>query len=54
MFPNWIGLSLWNLFNSLLLLFAIYYLPKLDNLQKGISAINCFNRIIDFDAKSAI
>lgn len=34
--PDWLGLNLWNLLNSLFLLFAIYYLPKLSNYQKGI------------------
>jgi hypothetical protein len=34
--PDWIGLNLWNLLNTLLLAFAIYYLPKLNNYQKGI------------------
>ena len=35
-FPDWIGLSLWNIFNSLLLLASVYYLPRLNNYQKGI------------------
>ena len=35
LFPDWIGLSLWNLLNVFTLLFAIYYLPKLDKLEKG-------------------
>lgn len=34
-FPDWAGLSLWNLFNALVLLLAIYYLPKLSLRQKG-------------------
>jgi len=34
--PDWLGLNLWNLLNSLLLLFAIYYLPRFSNYQKGI------------------
>ena len=33
--PDWIGLNLWNLTNALVLLFAIYYLPRLDNFKKG-------------------
>ncbi|GHA75475.1 glycosyltransferase family 87 protein [Pontibacter akesuensis] len=36
MFPDWLGLSLWNLLNALVLLFGIYYLPRLSNLQKGL------------------
>jgi hypothetical protein len=34
-FPDWIGLNLWNLINALFLLFSIYYLPKLDDVKKG-------------------
>ncbi|PLW99663.1 MAG: hypothetical protein C0593_02675 [Marinilabiliales bacterium] len=34
--PDWIGLNLWNLLNVLVLAFAIYFLPKLNNYQKGI------------------
>jgi hypothetical protein len=34
-FPDWAGLSLWNLLNALVLLMAIYYLPKLSRPQKG-------------------
>ena len=28
--PDWLGLSLWNLLNALVLLFAVFYMPKLD------------------------
>ena len=38
-FPDWIGLSLWNLLNVFTLLFAIYYLPKLNSLEKGVILI---------------
>lgn len=34
-FPDWLGLNLWNLLNALVLLSAIYYLPRLNNSQKG-------------------
>ncbi|NJM14947.1 MAG: DUF2029 domain-containing protein [Bacteroidales bacterium] len=34
-FPDWIGLNLWNLANALVLLLAVYSLPRLDNRQKG-------------------
>jgi hypothetical protein len=34
--PDWLGLSLWNLLNALVLLFAIYYLPRLSLYQKGL------------------
>ncbi len=36
MFPFWLGLILWNVFNALLLLFAIYYLPNLSKIGKGL------------------
>ena len=35
-FPDWIGLNLWNLLNALILLFAVYYLPRIGNLEKGL------------------
>lgn len=34
--PDWLGLTLWNLMNALVLLFAIYYLPRLNLYQKGL------------------
>jgi len=34
--PDWIGLSAWNLLNALVLLFAVYALPRLDPLEKGL------------------
>lgn len=34
--PDWLGLSLWNLLNALVLLFAVYYLPRLGNREKGL------------------
>jgi len=37
--PDWLGLSLWNLLNALVLLMAIYHLPRLDNYQKGLLAL---------------
>ncbi|MCC7245968.1 MAG: DUF2029 domain-containing protein [Saprospiraceae bacterium] len=37
--PDWLGLSLWNLLNALLLLAAVYYLPRLDNYQKGLVSL---------------
>ena len=36
MFPDWLGLILWNLLNTIIVLLAIYSLPKLDNYQKGL------------------
>jgi len=35
MLPDGLGLSLWNLLNALVLLAAVYYLPKINNTQKG-------------------
>jgi hypothetical protein len=37
--PHWLGLNLWNLLNTLIVLGAIYFLPKLTNYQKGIIAL---------------
>ncbi len=34
--PDWLGLSLWNLLNALILLTAIYYLPRLSYYHKGL------------------
>lgn len=34
-FPDWLGLNLWNLLNALFLLAAVYYLPRLSILEKG-------------------
>lgn len=34
--PDWLGLSLWNLLNAIVLLLAIYYLPRLSMYQKGL------------------
>lgn len=39
MLPDWLGLSLWNLLNAITLLLAVYYLPRLNNYQKGIILI---------------
>jgi hypothetical protein len=41
MFPDLIGLNLWNIFNALVFLIAIYYLPNLNNIQKGLILIIC-------------
>ena len=40
-FPDVIGLNLWNILNALLLMFAIYYLPKLSVTQKGLILVVC-------------
>lgn len=35
-FPDWLGFNLWNLCNALVLLFAVYYLPKFTDKQKSL------------------
>ena len=35
-FPDWIGLNLWNMLNAMVLLLAVYSLPKINNYQKGL------------------
>ena len=37
--PDWLGLSLWNLLNAIVLLLAIYYLPRLSFYHKGLILI---------------
>jgi len=37
--PDWLGLSLWNLLNAIVLLLAVYYLPKLSTFHKGLILI---------------
>jgi hypothetical protein len=37
--PDWLGVSIWNLFNALVLLVAIYFLPKLNDYQKGLISL---------------
>ncbi len=39
--PDWAGLSLWNIINALFLVFAVYYLPRLDNKTKGLLLTFC-------------
>jgi hypothetical protein len=34
--PDWLGLTLWNLLNALVLAWAVYLLPRLTPLQKGL------------------
>ncbi len=36
LFPDWLGLCLWNLLNALILLVAVYYLPHLNQKEKGL------------------
>ena len=40
-FPDWAGLNLWNLLNALIFVLAIYHLPVLSNLKKGIILVIC-------------
>ena len=36
LFPDWLGLIIWNLINALVFILAIYELPRLNNYQKGL------------------
>ncbi|WKN41941.1 glycosyltransferase 87 family protein [Tunicatimonas pelagia] len=45
-FPDWLGLPFWNLFNAVPLLVGIYYLPKLNNFEKGLVAIIILQELI--------
>lgn len=40
-FPDWIGLNLWNLLNALIFVLAIYQLPVFNNTKKGLILIIC-------------
>ncbi len=35
-FPDWLGLTLWSLLNALLLVYSLYYLPRISDYSKGI------------------
>jgi hypothetical protein len=37
--PDWLGLTLWNLLNAIVLLLAIYYLPRISIYQKGLISL---------------
>lgn len=37
--PDWLGLNFWNLLNTLIVLFAIYSVPRLNNYEKGIVSL---------------
>lgn len=39
MFPDWLGLSLWNLMNGMVLFFAIWLLPAQSQKQKGLMVL---------------
>ncbi len=36
LFPDWLGLNLWNLLNALVFFVSVYYLPRLNQYQKGL------------------
>jgi len=40
-FPDWLGLNLWNILNVLILLLSVYYLPSLNLKQKGLILLIC-------------
>ena len=44
--PDELGLVLWNLLNTSVLLFSIYYLPKLNTTQKGLILLLCIPTLI--------
>ncbi len=44
--PDSIGLLLWNAINALILVFAIYYLPKLTDQQKGLILLACIPELM--------
>jgi hypothetical protein len=41
LFPDVVGLTLWNIINALVFLLAIYYLPRLNLTQKGLILLIC-------------
>jgi hypothetical protein len=41
LFPDVVGLTLWNIFNAIVFLLAIYYLPRLNLTQKGLILLIC-------------
>ncbi len=45
-FPDWIGLPLWNITNAFLLLIGIYYLPQLTDKQQGIILLICLVELL--------
>lgn len=45
-FPDWVGLPMWNLLNTFVLLLSIYYLPKLTPHQKGLVLLICAIELI--------
>ncbi len=45
-FPDWLGLPLWNLFSVLIFLIAVYYLPKVNIYQKGLILLFCTIELI--------
>jgi len=44
--PDWAGLILWNLLNTLVLLLSIYYLPKLTVRQKAFISLFCLIELL--------
>ena len=46
LFPDWLGLNLWNLLNTLLLVYSVYYLPKINRFQKGAILLFCLLELI--------
>jgi hypothetical protein len=46
LFPDWLGLSLWNMLNAIVFVLSIYYLPKLNDYQKGLILVICLIEMI--------
>ena len=44
--PDFMGLNLWNLLNALILLFAVYSLPDIDNRIKGMILLACLTELV--------
>jgi hypothetical protein len=45
-FPDYIGLNLWNLLNTLVLVLAVYYLPGIDNRKKAFILLACLVELV--------
>ena len=46
LFPDWTGLTLWNLINAFVLLFSVYSLQKISSFQKGLILLICLVELI--------
>jgi hypothetical protein len=46
LFPDWLGVNLWNLLNALFLLAAVYFLPKLNKAEKAVILLIILNELM--------